>query len=257
MVRLNQAQIQKLKKRSAPINYRSLSVSKSGKLIQDKEETFEELLDKRIVSGYALTWAATNDYGERFIKGAFSKSIKDNGPDSNSTYQIKFRDRHGKSVSLFAKLEEDEIGLYFRTVPLDNVQWADDLLVQLRSGTINNFSIGFRYIWDKVEWDDENDTMVVLEASLFEISAVDIPSDTTSYALRTSEEVETIDDDIEKFISSLRRSQQLQARKLFSSQKALLLDEPLEQRRKALKERSRKKKNSSIDYNYIKNNLKF
>src|SRR6185503_20389914 len=171
MSRLRQhPKIKEFQKRALPINYSHLEIRKDGKLVDSK-------LDQRIVAGYGVIWGSMNDYDEQFVKGAFAKSITENGPNSNSTYKIKFRDRHGKSVSLFASLIEDDIGLYFETVPLDKVQWADDLLVQLKSGTINNFSIGFKYIWDRVEWDEENDCLIILEAQLFEISAVDIPSD--------------------------------------------------------------------------------
>lgn len=255
MLKATTKQIQSLKKRSAAINYRGIAVDKSGKLIQDKKESFAELLDKRIVAGYALTWASVNQHREKFIKGAFAKTIRDNGPNSNATYKIKLIDRHGKAVALMATLEEDEIGLYFRSMPLDEVQWADDLLVQLRSGTINNFSIGFGYVWDKIEYDDENDILIIEEARLFEISAVDVPSDLSSYALRSIDNEEDIEDKIEEFISTLKRSQQLFARRLFSDYKNLLQDEPLEQRRKALKNGKAKRK-GKLDYTYIKNNLK-
>ncbi len=147
--------IQQFQKREAPINYSNLQINAGGMLEERKSKTadYSESLDKRIVKGYAVIWGSKNDYQER--------------------YKIKFRDRHGKSCSLFASIIEDDIGLYFETLPLDNVQWANDLLVQLKSGTINNFSIGFKHVWDRVEWDDEEDCMVNLEIRLFEISAVD------------------------------------------------------------------------------------
>ena len=201
--------IKEFQKRALPINYSSLEIRSDGKLVDSK-------LDQRIVAGYGSIWGSVNDYDEFFVKGAFAKSISENGPNSNSTYKIKFRDRHGKSVSLFASLIEDDIGLYFETVPLDKVQWADDLLVQLKSGTINNFSIGFKYIWDRVEWDEENDCLIILEAQLFEISAVDIPSDVQTYAVRRANENIGINDEVENFINKLPRKRQLEARRIFS-----------------------------------------
>lgn len=248
IIKATPEQITKLKKRAAPINLRGLSVDDSGKLLEGKGETFEELLAQRIVQGYAVIWGQANSHGERFVKGAFAKSISDLGPNSNSNYKIKFRDRHGKSVSLMAELEEDEIGLRFKTKPLDNVQWADDLLEQLRTGTINNFSIGFRYIWDKIEYDDETDELIMLEARLFEISGVDIPSDMETFAIRAAEDEETLLDETEAFIETLGRPMQLEARHLFSKYKALIDAEPLEQRRKALKERNEQPTTKKINY---------
>lgn len=237
-------QILQRKKASLPINYRYLRVDESGNLT-DKES----LLDKRIVSGYAVMWSSINDYEERFVKGCFAKSIKENGPASNANYKIKFLDQHGKPCSLLAEIVEDEIGLYFKSVPLDNVRWADDLLVQLKSGTINNFSIGFRHIWDKVEWDEENDCLVVIEARLFEISAVTIPADMETFAFRSlNEEPEYLEDETEEFISSLPKSKQLECRKLIARHISLASKTPPPTRSAARKQNTKKNKGLRLDY---------
>jgi uncharacterized protein len=208
--KLNQ-RIAEHKKRSAPINYSTVSINQMGQL-----EQRSTLLNDRIVEGYGCIWGVRNEHGEMFTRGCFAKTISEYGPGSNSSYQIKFRDEHGRACALFETLIEDEIGLYFRTKPLDAVQWCDDLLVQLRSGTINNFSNGFKYIWDRVQWDDNNDCLVILEARLFEISAVAIPSDMATFTMRSAEEIEYLQDDTEDFIQSLPKSKQLEARKIFA-----------------------------------------
>jgi len=187
MQKLTREQLSQLKKRSAPINYGTVSVNECG-MLQERNN----LLDQRIVEGYGCIWGSKNDYGEIVVRGAYTKSIKDNGPGSNSNYQIKFRDEHGRACALFEVLIEDEIGLYFKTKPLDNVQWCDDLLVQLRSGTINNFSNGFKFLWDRIEYDAEQDALVILEARLFEISAVAIPADMETFAMRSNENKEIL-----------------------------------------------------------------
>lgn len=241
-------QISQLKKRASAINYSRVSVDKQGKL-----EDRKSLLDKRIVSGYGLIWGSINDYKERFVKGCASRSITDNGPGSNSTYQIKLRDRHGKVCALMAKMQEDDIGLYFETEPLDEVQWCDDLLVQIRSGSINNFSIGFKYLWDRIEYDETDDCLVMLEIRLFEISAVDIPSDIATFAIRSAEESETLIDETEQLIKKLPKELQLETRKIFAryktpvesapGQSSPAIDTPLEERH--------------IDYSYLSQNLNF
>ena len=234
-----------LQKRDSPINYSNVSVNQLGKL-----EKRKSLLDERIVEGYGVIWGSVNDRGEKFIKGSFAKSIADLGPGTNSSYQIKFRDEHGRACSLFQELKEDEIGLYFKTVPLDAVQWSDDMLVQLKSGTINNFSIGFKHVWDKIEWDEEEDCMVNLEAKLFEISAVSIPSDITTYAVRAAEEIEYLTEDVEEFIITLPRSKQLEARKIITRCMSLTQNEPPVQIRKALKD-EKKPTETGLDINYL------
>ncbi len=251
--------INERKSKELPISYSNLSVDQFGKLCEraGKKNDFKDKLAKRIVCGYGVIWGSKNDYGEIFVKGCCAKSIADMGPDSNSTYKIKFRDRHGKSVSLFAKLVEDDIGLYFESLPLDNVRWADDLLTQLESGTINNFSIGFKHCWNSVEWDEDNDAMINMEIRLFEISAVDIPSDLATYAERSAEERECIEEDVEEFITTLPRSKQLEARKIFTRCMTLHSEEPLESRKQALKKEEKQsvKKGKGLDLIYITKNF--
>ena len=43
---------------------------------------------------------------------------------------------------------------------------------QLKDGDINQFSFGFSYVWDKIEYDEESDTFIVKEVKLYEISVV-------------------------------------------------------------------------------------
>lgn len=250
MSRLHQ-RIQERKKSEAPITYSNLSINKMGKL-----EDRTKKLDQRVISGYGVIWGSVNDYGERFVKGCFAKSIKEHGPGSTHPYQLKFRDRHGKSCSLFAELKEDDIGLYFETKPLDDVSWANDLLTQVRSGTINNFSIGFRHMWDRVEWDDEEDCMVNLEARLFEISAVDIPSDLETYATRSAEDYETLSYEVEDFITSLPRPFQLEARTIFTRCLSPNIIAPEIENRSSPKEVTPTKKKKSIDYDFLTNKIK-
>ena len=236
--------------RDMPINYSNFAVNAAGNL----EERASKLND-RVVSGYGVIWGSKNDYGEKFVKGCASKSISEQGPGSKSRYEIKFRDRHGKSCSLFAKLTEDDTGLYFETLPLDKVSWCDDLLVQIRSGTINNFSIGFKHCWDRVEWDEEDQCMINLEIRLFEISAVDIPSDVQTYATRSAEDNEFLQDDVEDFILTLPRSRQLEARAIFTRCMLPLDETPLEQRQKAPEVKTPIVEQSTGIINYLKSKI--
>lgn len=236
--------IEELKKRDSPINYSSVSIDENGDLLKRAS-----LLDDRVVEGYGVIWGVENSHGEVFVKGCFSKSIKENGPGSGSNFSLKFRDEHGKACSLFEELKEDEIGLYFRTVPLDDVPWCNDMLVQIRSKTINNFSIGFKHCWDKIEWDEENDAMLNLEAKLYEISAVSIPSDMETYAIRSEEEKESVIEDVEDFILSLQKTKQLEARKIFTRCMSLLNQEPLD--KDCLSLRNKKPIDTSWNLDYL------
>lgn len=237
--------LQELKIRAAAINYSTVSVNETGEL-----EDSASLLDKRIVEGYGCIWGRQNNHGEIFHRGAFAKSILENGPKSGAAYEIKFRDEHGRACALFETLIEDEIGLYFRTKPLDSVSWSDDLLIQLRSGTINNFSNGFGFIFTEkaTKYNEDKNLFDIYEAKLFEISAVAIPSDMETFRMRSLKPLEMWDL-TEDFIKSLPRKNQLEARHIFAQYKALEVEEPP----KAHHEPEPPK--VAIDYSYLINNI--
>lgn len=242
--------IKEIKKKSAPIEYRALAVDVNG-LLQERES----LLDQRIVEGYGCIWGNINSYQERFHKGSFAKSIADNGPGSGANYEIKFRDEHGRACALFEVLKEDETGLYFRTKPLDDVSWANDLLTQLRSGTINNFSDGFGYVFSEgaMVWNDAKECIDIYQARLMEISAVAIPADMQTFALRSFGTMDELFDLTEDFIKSLPRKNQLEARHIFARHKALTNELPHEQRNIAQDVQEPLK--PAIDYIYLSQNL--
>lgn len=246
-----QQEILELKKRAAPIAYSSTTVNVDGQL-QERES----LLDKRIVEGYGCIWGNTNLHKERFHKGVFKRSIDENGPGSNAAYQIKYRDEHGRAMGLFDELKEDNIGLYFRTKPLDDVSWADDHLTQLKSGTINNFSNGFKYIFDErsLKWNEADKVIDIFNARLFEISGTAIPSDLGTFAIRSlgNEDIFELTED---FIKTLPRQNQLEARRIFAIHKSLNESMAHEEKLNDLQNEQPIEKRG-INYQYLINNLK-
>jgi len=221
-----------------------------------KPEDFLSLLDKRQVRGYSSIWTSKNSHDERFLKGAYSKSVQERGPESNSQQPIKFLRQHnsGDVLSLFEELYEDEIGLGFKTKALDPVDSADRVLIQLRSGSLNNYSNGFLPIWKTATYDDKTDTIIYPEVKLFEISVVGLASDSETFTCRTLEEFNeeqlNLSDEIEYYIKSLPRAQQLEARFLFTRQKALY-----EQKPKQSLHTKEPPKAKSINYDYLLQNL--
>ena len=230
-----QKRLKQLKARAGLVNHLNISTTEIG---TRSKKYFEDKLKERVVCGYACKWGHKNMHGQKMVKGACAKSISDRGPDSQANYKLTFLWQHNQSdpLALFAKLEEDDYGLYFETKPLDDVPNADRLLKQIKSGTINQFSIGFDYVWDKIEYDKEDDSLVLLEIDLFEISGVTIGSDSGTHACRSLEQITDLYDDIENFISTLPRQNRMAARELFTRQKALIDLEPFEEAEKTLEE---------------------
>lgn len=244
--------IQELKLRANPVNYSQVSVNERGEL----SSNFLADLEKRIISGYLLVWGSVNLHGEMFLRGCCTKSINDRGPKSNANYKITFLNQHrtGEPLCVFAELVEDDYGLRFVSLPLDDVPWADHVLTQVRSGTLNQFSAGFNYVWDKTEWDDDKDCIVCKEIDLFEGSIVTIASELNTYVIRSSEEQENLYEEVETFIGTLPKKNQLEARQYFTKLKSLIDDEPLQQREVTL-DKNKPVNEKGIDYDYLIKNL--
>lgn len=220
--------LKELKLRSGHEKYTHVSINERGKR---SREDFLSKLDQRIVCGYLVVWGHKNMHDEKCIKGSCAKSIRTRGPGSEAKYQITFLWQHRQDdpLAVFAVLEEDDYGLYFETKPLDDVPSADRALKQIRSGTLNQFSMGFDYVWDKIEYDEVDDSLVLLEIELFEGSVVTIGSDNETFACRNVEQINNLYDETEDFILLLPKKDRATARQLFTRHKALIDTAPFEQ----------------------------
>lgn len=251
-------QIAERKLASGPINYRAIAINAQGELVER-----ESNLDKRIIEGYAVIYGEPNMHREIFLKGAYEKTIREHGPGSGSPFEIKFNHGHNvnEPLALFDVLEERDLGLYFRTKPLEESPEADKLIRKIRSGLINNFSQEFLPVWEpgKVEYNEERDAIVFKEVKLFGIGAVGTPSDTRTFAIRSAEDLELLNDETEDFIKSLPRKFQLEARQLFTRHKSLGDFEPLKEKLRALEQVEEPKpddvKKRGINYSFLIKNL--
>jgi uncharacterized protein len=246
--------IKELRKKALPVTFGGMQMRADGSL-SDNEMTLED----KTIKGYAAVWNIPDSYGTYFVRGSFAKSIQERGPDSNSKYKITFLWQHEiwNPIGRVTVLREDEYGLYFEAV-LDadmNVEDADRALQQIRSGTLNQFSFGFNYIWDKVSYNEMLDLIEVREVELMEISVVTIGSQTETYAIRSSKNnddaIIELNIKTEQFIKSLPRAQQLELRQLIADQIALRAVEPLNK-----STLPGNKPLAEIDYSYLCQNLK-
>ena len=118
---------------------------------------------------------------------------------------------------------------------------GDREIAQLESGTINQFSIGYSYVWDKVDYDSEKDAFIVKEVVLYEISAVSIGcnGETHYTGLKTAEEVEDkvieLHSEIENSLQGLSMKKKTEILGLFSKFKALMLIKPEEDMKNKLR----------------------
>jgi hypothetical protein len=101
---------------------------------------------------------------------------------------------------------------------------------QIESGTINGWSFGFDYVWDKMEYDEKTDTVWIKEAELYEISPHTLPSMKETQTVRSKAEFEhekfLLDDETDNMLSSLPRNKQLELRQLIHRHISLARIEP-------------------------------
>ena len=131
--------------------------------------------ESRTISGYAAIFNNRDKVGDVLLKGCFAKSIQDRGPESQANDKIIMLWQHDQHepIGRISVLREDEKGLYFEAV-IDDVERGNQAIKQLESGTLNQFSIGYSYVWEKCEYDEARDSFIVKEVVLYEISVVSI-----------------------------------------------------------------------------------
>ena len=132
----------------------------------------------RKVSGYLAAFGNVDSDGDCLMQGCFSKSLQERGPGSQTARKIAFLWMHQMTnpIGKFTKLEENAQGLYFEA-EIDKIPDGDRALTQYQSGTLNQHSIGYQYVWDKCQFGDESkgqnpDTFYCSELNLFEGSVV-------------------------------------------------------------------------------------
>lgn len=147
--------------------------------------------ESRKISGYAAIFNNKDKASDILIKGCFAKSIEERGPESTANDKIILLWQHDQREPLgrITELKEDERGLYFEAI-IDDIELGDRAIKQLESGTLNQFSIGYNYVWENVEYDNARDAYIVKEVKLHEISVVSIGCNglTEYLGLKSSEE---------------------------------------------------------------------
>ena len=171
-----------------------------------------------IVEGYFSGFGNIDSDQDRILSGAFSKSIKEHGPDSSSNRKIAHLAYHDttRPLGVLQELKEDQTGLYFRSKMGSHTE-GQDFLKMYQEGIIREHSIGFNYIGDKIKQTTETDeegreysVWNISEVKLWEGSAVvfGANSETPNLSIVKSQEdinkhLEEINERMEVFIKAL------------------------------------------------------
>ena len=171
-----------------------------------------------IVEGYFSGFGNIDSDQDRILSGAFSKSIKEHGPDSSSNRKIAHLAYHDttRPLGVIQELKEDQTGLYFRSKMGSHTE-GQDFLKMYQEGIIREHSIGFNYIADKIKQTTERDeegreysVWDISEVKLWEGSAVvfGANSETPNLSIVKSQDdinkhLEEINERMEVFIKAL------------------------------------------------------
>lgn len=194
--------------------------------INSKEAQYDS--EKRIITGYAAVFGNKDKAGDILVKGCFSKSIQERGPESNANDKILLLWMHNmdEPIGFPILLREDEKGLYFEAY-VDEIELGDRAIKQLESGTLNQFSIGYQYVWDNCKWDEEQQALIVREVKLHELSVVSFGcnAETEYLGLKSQEDYDKayrqLNDEISSLCSNIGSAKQQKIQKIIAKAMSL------------------------------------
>lgn len=132
-----------------------------------KQSPIGELIDadekSGMVKGYGSVFGNIDSDGDIINKGAYTKTISENGKRVKYLYQHDMDKPLGKMVDLY----EDEKGLVFEA-SIPKTQLGTDVIELMKAGVITENSVGILPITKEIIGDNRH----INEVKLFEISAV-------------------------------------------------------------------------------------
>lgn len=210
---------------------------------------------------YAALFNVPDSYGTVAIRGCFAKSINERGPQSKANEKIIhlwMHDRH-EPLGQVVMMEEDMVGLKIR------VKWDVDaggmpyrIFTQTKSGTVRQNSYGFDYVWDKMEYDEDKDLIMMYECALFETSSISILAaqpEASTFRTReqVGEELETLSELAEEFAGQLPFKYRMEFRQLITRYKSLSQVEPPKALSEMIADKTKEIGGFKIDFSQFKN----
>lgn len=124
----------------------------------------------RKVSGYFASFDTLDSDNDIIRKGAFSKSIQERGTKATSNRQIAHLRNHDweHQIGKLVELGEDSKGLFFVS-ELGRSTKGNDAFLDYQDGILNEHSIGFNYIGEKINWVEDSNFK---EGGFFEVKEV-------------------------------------------------------------------------------------
>ncbi len=144
-------------------------------LFKNLEHSVKDVDTKKgIVSGYFSAFGSKDSDGDIIVKGAFERTIRERGPESNQPRIKHLKNHDSRQVpGVLNELFEDTFGLsYVSQLAKDSggnfTTLARDTLIEYDAGIITEHSIGFETISERLE----NEDNMMAELRLWEGSSL-------------------------------------------------------------------------------------
>lgn len=157
-------------------------------------------IKRRVITGLFAHFGSKDRDGDIIIKGAFKKSISENGPKASGEIAHLLDHKKDQAVGHIVTLEETNEGLYYESEIGDH-DLGIDFLKMVNSKIIKFHSIGFSVI--KEMYDDKSRANIMKELMLYEGSSLQFWAanpNTPVLDLKSDKDAFSYLDRLEKFI---------------------------------------------------------
>ena len=153
--------------------------------------TLKDYDDKNmIIQGYGSYFDNKDADGDVIRKGAYKKTIEENGSRVKYLYQHKMDQPIGKMNEMF----EDEKGLVFEA-KLADTQLGRDVYTLMKEGIITENSVGIM----PIQKENKQDFREITEVKLYEISAVTLASNDEAKILDVKSSEKYLDETFKRY----------------------------------------------------------
>ena len=156
---------------------------------------------RRKVTGYLSAFNNVDSDNDVIVKGAYTKSILENGPQGTGRIKYLMDHRTDKAVGVFDVLREDDFGLYYEAT-LGSHRLGEDYAKMVESGIIKEHSVGF----STRAWEKRDDGVTILkEIYLYEGSGLQFlgaNANTPILSIKSDKDLASIIDTLESALKS-------------------------------------------------------
>lgn len=152
-----------------------------------------------IVTGYFAHFGSIDSDGDRILPGAFSKTIKENGPDGTQLIKHLLDHDKTKAIGKLQVLKEDSTGLYYES-KAGRHTLGQDFLMMAEDGILNQHSFGYRVI----KHSKKSDANELSELAMFEGSSIQFLGANRNTPIVGIKSLDEVVDDLEALEKALR-----------------------------------------------------